>query len=154
MGHGIDDHTPGGISGGNTAEFVADTFGAMTEWAANEPAPYDTPDFQVGESVNLDGHGPIRVMYDPSIVGHPRCYASNIGDYNSHVAAGPGDHWFYLLAEGSSPTDGQPSSPTCDGNIVVGIGIEAAAKMMYNAMLMKTSASSYLTYRTWTLRAA
>ena len=66
MGHGIDDHTPGGISGSGTQEFVADTFGAATEWFANEPAPFDTPDFLVGEEINLVGSGPIRNMYNPS----------------------------------------------------------------------------------------
>ena len=35
FGHGIDDYTPGGISGGGTQEFVADTFGAATEAFAN-----------------------------------------------------------------------------------------------------------------------
>src|SRR5512140_1191647 len=40
-GHGIDDHTPGGISGSGTQEFVADTWGAATEAFANEPAPFD-----------------------------------------------------------------------------------------------------------------
>src|ERR1044071_1323917 len=59
-GHGIDDHTPGGISGSGTQEFVADTWGAATEWFANEPAPFDVPDFTVGEQVNLVGSGPIR----------------------------------------------------------------------------------------------
>jgi hypothetical protein len=71
-----------------------------------------------------------------------------------HAAAGPGNHWFYLLAEGSSPSDGQPASPTCNGSSVTGIGIAKAEKIMYNAMLMKTSTSSYLKYRTWTLTAA
>ena len=64
QGHGIDDHTPGGISGAGTQEFVADTFGAATEWYANDPS--DTPDFTVGEEVNLVGSGPIRYMYNPS----------------------------------------------------------------------------------------
>ena len=40
-GHGIDDKTPGGISRGNTQEFVADTFGAGTEWFADNAV--DTP---------------------------------------------------------------------------------------------------------------
>jgi hypothetical protein len=34
------------------------------------------------------------------------------------------------------------------------VGIANAEKIMYNAMLMKTSTSSYLKYRTWTLTAA
>ena len=152
MGHGIDDRTPGGISGGNTQEFVADTFGAMTEWYANNPV--DTPDYKVGEMVNLVGSGPIRYMYNPSLAGDDNCYSSATPTAEVHAAAGPGNHWFYLLAEGTSPTNGQPTSPTCNGTSITGIGIQKAAKIMYNAMLMKTSSSSYLKYRTWTLTAA
>jgi Zn-dependent metalloprotease len=152
FGHGVDDHTPGGISGGNTQEFVADTFGAATEWYANNPT--DTPDFTVGERVNLVGSGPIRYMYNPSLAGDDNCYSSSIPTEEVHAAAGPGNHWFYLLAEGSSPTNGQPTSPTCNSSSVTGVGIQNAEKIMYNAMLMKTSSSSYLKYRTWTLTAA
>ena len=154
LGHGIDDHTPGGISGGNTQEFVADTFGAATEGFAAEPAPYDAPDYTVGEEINLVGSGPIRYMYNPSLAGDDNCYSSSIPSEEVHAAAGPGNHWFYLLAEGSSPTNGQPASPTCNGSSVTGLGIQKAMTIMYNAMLMKTSASSYLKYRTWTLTAA
>ena len=71
FGHGVDDHTPGGISNGNTQEFVADTFGAATEWFANNAT--DTPDFTVGERVNLVGSGPIRYMYNPSLAGDDNC---------------------------------------------------------------------------------
>jgi Zn-dependent metalloprotease len=154
MGHGVDDHTPGGISGNGTQEFIADTFGAATEWFANEPSPFDVPDFTVGEQVNLVGNGPIRIMYNPSLVGDPNCYSSSIPTAEVHAAAGPGDHWFYLLAEGTNPTNGQPTSPTCNGSTVTGIGIQNAMKILYSAMLMKTSGSSYLRYRTWTLQAA
>ncbi len=152
QGHGVDDHTPGGISGNGTQEFVADTFGAATEWFANNPI--DTPDFTVGETINLVGSGPIRVMYNPSAVGDSNCYSSSIPSQEVHAAAGPGNHWFYLLAEGTNPTNGQPTSPTCNGSTVTGVGIQNAEKIMYNAMLMKTSTSSYLKYRTWTLTAA
>jgi hypothetical protein len=152
FGHGVDDHTPGGISNGNTQEFVADTFGAATEWFANNPT--DTPDFTVGERVNLVGSGPIRYMYNPSLAGDDNCYSSSVPTEEVHAAAGPGNHWFYLLAEGSSPTNGQPTSPTCNSSSVSGVGISNAEKIMYNAMLMKTSTSSYLKYRTWTLTAA
>ena len=137
FGHGVDDHTPGGISGGGTQEFVADTFGAATEWYANNPT--DTPDFTVGEQVNLVGSGPIRYMYNPSLAGDANCYSSSIPTEEVHAAAGPGNHWFYLLAEGTSPTNGQPTSPTCNSSSVTGIGIQKAEQIMYNAMLMKTS---------------
>ncbi|HWO61098.1 MAG TPA: M4 family metallopeptidase [Umezawaea sp.] len=154
LGHGIDDHTPGGISGSGTQEFVADVFGASTEWFANESSPYDTPDFLVGETINLVGKGPIRNMYNPSALGHANCYSSSVPGSEVHAAAGPGNHWFYLLANGSSPTNGQPTSTTCNGSSVTGLGVQTAMKIFYNAMLVKTSGSSYLKYRTWTLTAA
>ncbi|MGI8417073.1 MAG: M4 family metallopeptidase, partial [Nakamurella sp.] len=154
FGHSIDDHTPGGISGNGTQEFVADTFGASTEWYANEPSPYDTPDFTVGEQINLVGNGPIRYMYQPSLAGDKNCYDSSVPGGEVHAAAGPGNHWFYLAAEGTSPTNGQPASPTCNSSTVTGIGVQKAITIMYNAMLMKTSGASYLKYRTWTLTAA
>ena len=93
-------------------------------------------------------------MYKPSLAGDDKCYSSSVPNEEVHAAAGPGNHWFYLLAEGSSPTNGQPTSPTCNGSSVSGVGISTAEQIMYNAMLMKTSTSSYLKYRTWTLTAA
>ncbi|HEV7980988.1 M4 family metallopeptidase [Amycolatopsis sp.] len=154
LGHGIDDHTPGGISGSGTQEFVADVFGASTESFANEPSPYDVPDFLVGETINLVGNGPIRNMYNPSALGHANCYSSSVPGSEVHAAAGPGNHWYYLLANGSSPTNGQPASSTCNSSTVTGLGVQTAMKIFYNAMLIKTSGASYLKYRTWTLTAA
>jgi Zn-dependent metalloprotease len=151
FGHGVDDRTPGGISGGGTQEFVGDTFGAATEYFSNNPA--DAPDFLVGEEINLVGQGPIRNMYNPSAVGDPNCYSSSIPGTEVHAAAGPGNHWFYLVSQGSNPAGG-PASPTCNGSTVTGIGIQTAQQIMYNAMLLKTTSSSYLKYRTWTLTAA
>ena len=58
-----------------TQEFVADTFGAATEWFANNPN--DPPDYLVGEEVNLVGSGPIRNMYNPSLAGDSNCYSSS-----------------------------------------------------------------------------
>ncbi|MFL6143703.1 MAG: M4 family metallopeptidase [Labedaea sp.] len=153
-GHGIDDHTPGGISRRGTQEFVGDVFGASTEWFANEPAQFDGPDFLVGERINLVGQGPIRNMFNPAALGDPNCYSNAVPNMEVHAAAGVGNHWFYLLAQGSNPTNGQPTSPTCNGARVTGVGVQTAARIFYNAMLMKTTASSYLRYRTWTLIAA
>ncbi|GIG63443.1 zinc metalloprotease [Longispora fulva] len=153
-GHGIDDHTPGGISGNGTQEWIADSFGAATEYFANEPAPYDTPDWTVGESINLVGTGPIRNMYNPSLVnGNPNCYSSSIPSGEVHAVAGPGNHWDYLVAMGSNPAGG-PVSPTCNSTTITGIGVQKWITVLYNAMLMKTSSASYLKYRTWTLQAA
>src|SRR5439155_5874135 len=93
-------------------------------------------------------------MSNPSALGDPNCYSSSIPNTEVHAAAGPGNHWFYLMTMGSNPTNGQPTSPTCNSSTVTGIGVQAGIKIMYNAMLMKTSSSSYLKYRTWTLTAA
>ena len=151
MGHGVDDHTPGGISRRGTQEFVADVFGASTETFANNPN--DPPDFLVGEEVNLVGSGPIRNMFNPSQLGDPNCYSSSIPNTEVHAAAGPGNHWFYLTAIGSNAA-GKPASPTCNGSTVTGIGVQNALKIFYGAMLMKTTASGYPRYRLWTLQSA
>ncbi len=155
FGHGLDNFTPGGMSGGGTQEFVGDVWGAASEAFLNNPE--DTPDYTVGEEINLVGQGPIRNMYNPSLVnGDPNCYSSSVPNMEVHKAAGPGNHWFYLLAEGSNPGGGKPNSPICSGgpSSVTGIGVLNAAKIFYNAMMLKTSSTSYPRYRTLTLTAA
>ena len=146
FGHGVDDKTPGGISGGGTQEFIGDALATATEYYDAQPSPYDVPDHTIGEEINLVGQGPIRDMANPAAVGDPACYTSSIPSTEVHAAAGPGNHFFYLLSQGGTSR--------CDSTTVSGIGIQNAGKIMYNAMLMKTSSSSYLKYRTWTLTAA
>jgi Zn-dependent metalloprotease len=154
-GHGIDQYTPGGADHENgLGEATGDIFGALTEAYANEPSPYDVPDYVVGEEIDLSGSGPIRNMYDPSQLGDPNCYSSSIPSTEVHKAAGPMNHWFYLLAEGSNPTNGMPKSPTCNSSTVQGVGIQNAGKIFYGAMLLKTSNFTYKNYRTATLKAA
>ena len=146
FGHGVDDFTPGGISGGGTQEFIGDAVATATEYFDAQVSPYDVPDHTIGEEINLVGQGPIRDGSNPANVGDPSCYTSSIPTAEVHAAAGPGDHWFYLLSRGGVSK--------CDGTSVTGIGEQAAIKILYNAMLMKTTSSNYLKYRTWTLTAA
>jgi Zn-dependent metalloprotease len=154
-GHGIDQYTPSGMGAAEVREFTADVFGALTEAYANEVSPYDTPDYTVGEMINLVGTGPIRNMYNPSLVNNgPNCYSSSIPKTETHKAAGPGNHWFYLLAEGSDSGNGKPSSPTCNNSTITGVGIQTAGKVFYGAMLIKTARMTYLKYRTATLQVA
>jgi Zn-dependent metalloprotease len=152
-GHGIDQNTPGGASGSQLGEFLSDVFGALTEAYANQPSPHDVPDYLVGEEIDLVGSGPIRNMYDPSQLGDPNCYSSAIPGMETHAAAGPGNHWFYLLAEGSNPS-GKPASPTCNGSSMTGVGAVTAGKIFYGGMLLKTTSMTYLKYRTATLQSA
>jgi Zn-dependent metalloprotease len=76
FGHGIDQHTSGGISAGKTSEFVADVFATLTEHYDNQSSTYDEPDYLIGEEADLAGDGPIRNMYNPSALGDPNCYSS------------------------------------------------------------------------------
>jgi hypothetical protein len=92
-------------------------------------------------------------MYDPSKVGDPNCYSSSIPSTEVHAAAGPQNHWFYLLAEGTAPA-GKPASPTCNSTSITGIGIQKAGQIFYNGLLKKTSSWKHSTARKATLEAS
>jgi Zn-dependent metalloprotease len=153
FGHAIFQTTPGGAGSGNENgglnESTGDIFGALTEYYANNPK--DTPDFTVGEGVNLVGQGPIRYMYNPGQIGDPNCYSAQIPSTEVHAAAGPQNHWFYLLSQGSNAS---PASPTCNNSTVTGIGIQKAGKIFYNGLLKKTSSWNHRAARKATLEAA
>ncbi|HEX5740924.1 MAG TPA: M28 family peptidase [Pilimelia sp.] len=155
QGHGIFQTTPGGSGGGNEAgglnESTGDIFGALTEFYANHAG--DKPDYEVGELPNLVGRGPIRYMYEPSKVGDPNCMWTG-GAPEVHKGAGPQNHWFYLLAEGSNPTNGQPKSPTCNNSTVTGIGIEKAGKIFMAGLMRKTSGWTHVKARAASVAAA
>ncbi len=152
FGHALDSNTPGGQSGNGVSEATGDIMGTSLEFFAGNAN--DPPDFTIGEEVNLVGSGPIRIMYNPSLVGDPNCFSASIPTAETHAAAGPFDHWFTLVAKGSAATGGQPASPTCNGSSVTGIGTQTAATIFYNAMLSKTAGMTYQRYRTATLNAA
>ncbi|MEU0561513.1 M28 family peptidase [Dactylosporangium sp. NPDC006015] len=156
-GHAIFQTTPGGAGSGNENgglnESTGDIFGALTEAYANNPN--DPADYDVGEEVNLTGSGPIRYMYNPSrISGNPNCYSSSIPSTEVHAAAGPQNHWFYLLAEGSNPGGGKPTSPTCNNTTVTGIGIQKAGRIFLGGLNRKTTAWNHAAARLATVRAA
>ncbi|MFD0637533.1 M4 family metallopeptidase [Catenulispora yoronensis] len=124
----------------------------MTEHYANNPS--NPPDYVVGLQVNLTGSGPIRYMYNPSLVGDPNCYSSSIPSTEVHSAAGPNNHWFYLVAVGSAGNGTDPASPTCNNSSVTGVGIQHAGQIYMAALNMKTSTWTYRNVRTATLQAA
>ncbi|RJQ68763.1 M4 family peptidase [Pseudonocardiaceae bacterium YIM PH 21723] len=146
-----------GIDGAETAginESVADIFGTLTEFYAGNPV--DKPDYTVGEEVDARGDGkPIRWLYQPSLDGKsPDYYSPTIGTLDEHYGAGPHSHWFYLLAEGSKPANGNPVSPTADGKEVGGIGLRKAGEIFYSGLQRKGNNWSYLTARAATVQAA
>ncbi|MET7426467.1 M28 family peptidase [Dactylosporangium sp. NPDC005555] len=156
-GHAIFQTTPGGAGSGNENgglnESTGDIFGALTEHYAGNPN--DPADYDVGEEVNLTGSGPIRYMNQPSrISGNPDCYSGAIPGTEVHAAAGPQNHWFYLLAEGTSPGGGKPASPTCNSTTITGIGIQKAGRIFMAGLNRKTSGWNHAAARLATVRAA
>ncbi|MER7207819.1 M4 family metallopeptidase [Streptosporangium sp. NPDC000239] len=135
------------------AESTGDIFGALTEHYVNHPADLDEPDYLVGEEVNMVGTGPIRYMFNPSLAGDPNCYPVPSG-LDPHRAAGPQNHWFYLLAEGTNPV-GKPVSPVCGGpSRLTGIGIVKAGQIFYSGLQLRSSAWTLGRSRLATVHAA
>ncbi|PZG52196.1 peptidase M28 [Spongiactinospora gelatinilytica] len=158
-GHGIFQFSGSGGSGsgnetGGLNESTGDIFGALTEHYVNHPANLDEPDYLVGEEIDLVGRGPIRNMYNPNALGDPNCYSSQIPRTEVHAAAGPQNHWFYLLAEGTNPP-GKPSSPVCRGaSNLTGIGIQKAGQIFMGGLNAKTAPWTHAKARIATLNAA
>ena len=86
------------------------------------------------------------------------CWSALVGQDDVHYSSGVGNHFFYLLAEGSGAktlNGVSYNSPTCNGSTVTGIGRDAAAKIWYRALTVyMTSSTNYSGARTATLNAA
>lgn len=160
MTHGVTENTANltysGESGGLN-EATSDIFGTMVEFhAANANDPGD---YLVGEEFDLKNHVGFRRMDDPIADGSsPNCWSTNTKNLDVHYSSGVGNHFFYLLAEGSGvKTIGgvAHNSTTCDGSTVTGIGRDAAAAIWYRALTVyMTSSTNYAGARTATLNAA
>ncbi|MCX4682871.1 M4 family metallopeptidase [Kitasatospora purpeofusca] len=161
MTHGVTAATADLVYSGESGalnEATSDILGSMVEFHADLPA--DTPDYLIGEKLDLFGDGrPLRRMDRPSADGEsPDSWYRGIGRLDVHNSSGVANHFFYLLAEGSGPKDinGVPyDSPTRGGITVTGIGREQAAAVWYRALTVHmTSTTDYAGARTATLRAA
>jgi Zn-dependent metalloprotease len=86
------------------------------------------------------------------------CWTTGVGSADVHYSSGVGNHFFYLLAEGSgAKTIGgvAHNSPTCNGSAVTGIGRDAAGAIWFRALsVYMTSSTNYAGARTATLNAA
>jgi len=160
MSHGVTEHSANldysGESGGLN-EATSDIFGTMVEWyAAN---PNDVGDYLIGEEFDLQNHGGFRRMDKPSSDGSSYdCWSSGVGNADVHYSSGVGNHFFYLLSEGSGArtiNGVSYNSPTCNGSTVTGIGQAAAGRIWYRALTVyMTSSTNYAGARTATLNAA
>ncbi|HEU4811981.1 MAG TPA: M4 family metallopeptidase [Nocardioides sp.] len=160
MSHGVTEHsanlTYSGESGGLN-EATSDIFGTMVEfYAANANDPGD---YLIGEEFDLKSHAGFRRMDKPSSDGASYdCWSALVGQDDVHYSSGVGNHFFYLLAEGSGAktiNGVAHNSPTCNGSTVTGIGRDAAAKIWYRALTVyMTSSTNYSGARTASLNAA
>jgi Zn-dependent metalloprotease len=160
MSHGVTENTAGltysGESGGLN-EATSDIFGTMVEFfAAN---PNDPGDYLIGEEFDLKNHTGFRRMDNPISDGSsPNCWSSNTKNLDVHYSSGVGNHFFYLLAEGSGAktiNGVAHNSPTCNGSTITGIGRDAAQKIWFRALTVyMTSGTTYSGARTATMNAA
>jgi len=160
MSHGVTENTAGltysGESGGLN-EATSDIFGTMVEFFAANPS--DPGDYLIGEEFDLAGHQGLRRMDDPASDGSSlACWSSAAKNVDVHYSSGIGNHFFYLLAEGSGTTTiggTAHSSSTCNGSTIAGIGRTDAAAIWYRALTVyMTSGTTYAQARTATIDAA
>ncbi|GGV65153.1 M4 family metallopeptidase [Streptomyces massasporeus] len=162
MSHGVTSKTAAltysGESGGLN-EATSDIFGTLVEFHAADAE--DRGDWLIGEKVVRSGLGreALRFMDKPSKDGKSAdCWKAKLGDLDVHYSSGVGNHFAYLLAEGSGKKSlggVAHNSPTCDGSTVTGIGRAKLGKIWYRALTVyMTSSTTYADARTATLSAA
>jgi Zn-dependent metalloprotease len=166
MSHGVTARTAGLIYSGESGglnEANSDINGTMVEFYANNS--HDTPDYMIGEQV-IAGNVPgspnqraLRFMFKPSLDGKsPDFYVSNIGTMDVHYSSGVANHFYYLLAEGTTPKTFSGvvhNSPTYNGASLAGIGRAKAEKIWYRALTVYfTSSTDYAAARIATIQAA
>ncbi len=161
MSHGVTSRTAGLIYSGESGglnEATSDIFGTMVEFYASNPS--DPGDYLIGEKLFKSGTSAIRSMIKPSADGRSAdCWYSGVGSLDVHYSSGVGNHFFHLLAEGTSQ-----GSRTCQAGdtrvasgsaSLSGIGRDKAAKIWYRALTVyMTSSTNYAAARTATLNAA
>jgi Thermolysin metallopeptidase, alpha-helical domain/Fibronectin type III domain/Thermolysin metallopeptidase, catalytic domain len=161
MTHGVTEHTAGLVYDGEAGglnEATSDLFGTAVEWYANNAS--DTPDYLIGELININGDGkPLRYMDQPSKDGLSQdCWSSTLGSLDPHFSSGPLNHWFYLASEGSGAkvlNGVSYNSPTCNSSMVTPIGRDKAAKIWYRTLTTYlTSASTYAAAREGAIQSA
>jgi zinc metalloprotease ZmpA len=161
MSHGVTSRTAGLVYSGESGglnEATSDIFGTMVEFYANNAN--DAPDYLIGERLYKSGNKALRSMVRPSLDGvSADCWYSGLGSLNVHYSSGVANHFFYLLAEGT--TGGSPTCAASDGRVatgsasLTGIGKAKAEKIWYRALTRYfTSNTNYAGARAATLTAA
>jgi Zn-dependent metalloprotease len=166
ISHGVTSRTAklaGDGESGSLNEANSDIFGTMIEFYANNPK--DVGDYLLGETSFLKNHGKkigtaaLRYMDRPSKDhSSPDCWSDQVAQLDVHQGNAIGNHFFYLLAEGSGAKTINGiayNSPTCDNKVVKGVGRDVAAKIWYRALTHYfTSGTDYSNARQGVVSAA
>lgn len=163
MSHGVTSRTaklrysgePGGLN-----ESTSDIFGTSVEFYSGNAN--DVGDYLIGEEI-FNTYNPVtnwlRRMDRPSADGNSADFwSSRVGRLNVHYSSGVGNHWFYLLSEGSGAKTINGiayNSPTANGVTVTGITRAKAEKVWYRTLTTYlTSRSNYAAARAGSIQAA
>lgn len=161
IGHGLDQFTSNLVyerESGAIDEGLSDIWAAMVEFYA---AP-EKDTYLLAEDIGFT----LRSMSNPKLRNDPDTYGGdfwinpNCGTPDGtndncgvHTNSGILNHWFYLLAEGSSNTD--EINDNGDAFNIAGIGKDKAAKIIYRAQTVYfTPTTDYEDARTYTIQAA
>jgi zinc metalloprotease ZmpA len=160
MAHGVTSRTANLVysrQSGGLNEATSDIFGSMVEYYANNGA--DPGDYLIGEKLSST---PLRNMINPSTDGvSADCFYPAVGLLDVHYSSGVANHFFFLLAEGT--TNGVPSKTCVTGNkkiatgngTVAGIGRTKAEKIWYRALTVyMTSSTNFAGARAATISAS
>jgi len=163
MSHGVTSRTAGLVysrESGGLNEATSDIFGTMVEFYASNAN--DPGDYLIGEEIYRAGVNGLRNMVNPSSDGRSAdCWYSGVANLDVHYSSGVANHFYYLLAQGT--TAGNPSKTCVAGNTRVatgngtlaGIGRAKAEKIWYRALTVyMTTSTTYAGARTATLNAA
>jgi Zn-dependent metalloprotease len=166
ISHGVTARTAklaGDGESGSLNEANSDIFGTMIEFYARNPK--DVGDYLLGETSFLKKYdkkgrpSALRYMDRPSKDGaSPDCWTNKVAQLDVHLGNAIGNHFFYLLAEGSGPKTINGisyDSPTCNHKVISGLGRDQAAKIWYRALTHYfTSATDYSNAREGVVSAA
>jgi len=148
MTHGVTSRTAGLVyrrESGGLNESISDIMGTNVEfWGTTHG------DWTIGEQLRAT---PLRYMYNPSLDGHSaNCWSKQVGSLDVHYSSGVGNHFYYLLSQGSNVS---PASPTCNGSTITGVGRTVAERIIYRALnVYMTSNTNYAGARAACLSAA
>ena len=163
MSHGVCATTAkltySGESGGLN-EANSDIMGTMVEFygqggglaAGATTIPNTGGNFDIGEQLATPSYNhPLRYMYKPSLDGSsPDFWSSSLGSLDVHYSSGVGNHFFYLLSQGTGP-----KTNTINNSNFNGIGNDKAARIWFRALATYfTASTNYAGARVATLKAA